>query len=304
MKCDGCGKTVPHVRYRTKGPWAGAFLCRECWIAPTLTDVRFGLEAEWKDFEPRHQRFFARWPELERIMNAVVSRQLETDSVADKVIFFLGRLGVEDFAEIFLNAGNGYGVAGLKLLRSLFERVVTMMHLIRNPGDVQDFLDYHQVHLGKTMNHIKAAGGDPAKYFSAEELVEIEKNYQAAKAKFGNAMSWTTTDLATMATNVGLRPAYLALFYFPTLQLHTTVLGLATRTEVTDTGVVFKPGAQRKLADVAFDGAHLCLSLILEEHIRHFNLDVDPERVRAIYQDCWPGEVGEPKVLRQEEAES
>ena len=69
-------------------------------------------------------------------MNAVVSRKLETVTAADKVIFYLGRLAVEDFSEILLNASNGYGVAGLKLLRPMFEKVITMMHLIRQPDEV------------------------------------------------------------------------------------------------------------------------------------------------------------------------
>jgi hypothetical protein len=165
-------------------------------------------------------------------MDEVVSRRFATDNVADKVVFFLGGLAVEDFVEILLNAGNGYGVAALKLLRPMFERVITMMHLIRHPEEVQDFLDYHHVHLRKTVNHIKAAGDDPAKYFSAEQLTEIETNYQAVKPRFleeickrcgttRDGMSWTKTDLATMARNVGLGPYYVALCYFPTLQLHT-----------------------------------------------------------------------------------
>jgi hypothetical protein len=57
MRCDGCGKTVTHVRFAARGPWTGKYVCRECWTAPRLVDVRFGLEVEWKDFERRYPRF-------------------------------------------------------------------------------------------------------------------------------------------------------------------------------------------------------------------------------------------------------
>jgi hypothetical protein len=104
---------------------------------------------------------FARQDELQKFMNEVVSRKFETDSAADKVIFFLGRLAVEDYVEVLLNAGNGYGIAALKLLRAMAERLITMMYLIRNPDKVPDFLDYEYVHQRKIVNHIKAAGADP-----------------------------------------------------------------------------------------------------------------------------------------------
>jgi hypothetical protein len=124
MTCDGCGKAAAHVRFVTRGIWVGRWHCRECWTAPHPTGIRFGREEEWQDFERRHLRFVARFEELQGIINAVVSRDVESADPADRLIFFLGRQAVEDFLEIFLNVGNGYGVAGLKLLRPMFERVI------------------------------------------------------------------------------------------------------------------------------------------------------------------------------------
>jgi hypothetical protein len=66
VKCDGCGMIVAHVRYMAKGRWTGSYICIECWTAPQIVDLRFGLEGEWRDFERRYPRFLARWPELER----------------------------------------------------------------------------------------------------------------------------------------------------------------------------------------------------------------------------------------------
>jgi len=201
--------------------------------------------------------------------------------------------------EVLLNVGNGYGIAGLKLLRPLFERVVTMMQLIKHPDQVDDFLAYHHVHIRKTIRHMMAGGVDPTRYLTKDQLDSIEAEYQAVKARFvevvcktcgttRDSMSWTKTDLATMARNVGLGPSYLGLCYYPTLQLHTTVSAMATRMEDTPEGFAFNPGAQTKEADVALVGAHTCLAVALEQHIQYFGLSVPAQWVRELYHGCWP----------------
>lgn len=301
MRCDGCATIATRLRHATEGHWAGKWICRECWTLPRTVDVRFGLEPEWESFEERQPRFVFRFPELQRVLDAAVSRQLESTDKADRLIFFLGRLAVEDFVEIVLNVGNGYGVAALKLLRSLSERTITMMYLIRNPGEAENFLDHEHVQRRKIVSHIKAGGADPRDYFGAKELKEIESNYAAVKAKFLEpvckkcgttrpGISWTKVDLATMARKVGLGQSYVGLCYFPTLQIHATASALALRMEEMPGGVTFKPQAQRDEADAAIHGAHMCISLVLEEHIAYFKLPLSIDHIRAIYHDCWPDE--------------
>ena len=149
-------------------------------------------------------------------------------------MFLLGRLIVEDFCEVVHAASDGYGAAATKLLRPMFEGVVTMMWLIRHPEDLADFVDYHYVHVRKTMRHFTDAGGDPGRRHGAAELTEIEKRYKAVRGRYLEVLckkcnktrdqgSWTKRDLASMARAVGLGEAYLAAGYMSTLQLHATV---------------------------------------------------------------------------------
>jgi len=296
--CNSCGKGSPRRRYFADGVRAGMWLCQECSEAPKQR-VTFGLEAEWDNFSHRHPRFIARFPQLSRIMDQVVARKLDKSTLADRVIFYLGRLAVEDFNEVILNVGNGYGVAGIKLLRSMYERVVTMMFLIRHPEKTKDFLDYDHVHTRKAVNHMTTAGTDVTKHFPAQYLADVESKYQAVKDRFievvckqcgktRSSLSWTTTDLATMAKQVDFAANYPNLAYFPTLQIHTTAHAIMTRLErVEGGGTAFKSEPQRQLADVALGGTHLCLTVMLEEHIKHFNLaSVDLERLHAIFREC------------------
>jgi hypothetical protein len=55
------------------------------------------------------------------------------DGPEDRTVFVLGRLCMEDFFEIIQLAGNGYGFGALKLVRSLYERAVTMAFLSGQP---------------------------------------------------------------------------------------------------------------------------------------------------------------------------
>lgn len=55
---------------------------------------------------------------------------------------------------------NGYGFGGLRLLRSMYERAVTLAYLMRNSNEIEDFLDYFLVTQRKTLNKSKEVHGE------------------------------------------------------------------------------------------------------------------------------------------------
>lgn len=52
---------------------------------------------------------------------------------------------MEDFNEVLLLCGNGYGIGAEKLIRGMYERAVTLVYLHQHPEYADDFLDYHKV---------------------------------------------------------------------------------------------------------------------------------------------------------------
>jgi hypothetical protein len=62
----------------------------------------------------------------------------------DRFVSFYERLCCEDFFEVLLCCGNGYGVAALKLLSTLYERGVT---LHEHPEELDAFVDFYHVQL-------------------------------------------------------------------------------------------------------------------------------------------------------------
>jgi hypothetical protein len=251
--------------------------------------LTFGIPVEWRDFERRHAALLQSvLPPLMEASTRVLARKVESEHPHDRLVFMLGRHIPEDFNEIFVLAANGYGVGGLKLLRPMYERLVTMMYLIRNPERAEDFVDWHLIEKQRTLNLLKDEGDEPTNYLTAEEVAQVKADYERVKGRFPKKQrSWTKLDLKSMARKVGVEKMYLSLCHWPTLQIHTTAIGMTTRIEETDEGVVFKTGPQREEADRALLGAHTCLLLALDTHIRHFGLAVDLAPRIDEYKKYW-----------------
>jgi hypothetical protein len=60
-----------------------------------------------------------------------------------------GHQAVDDFYDIVLLAAHARGFGAMKLLRPLYERVVTALHLMRNGGDVARTIE-------SSPNHVRA----------------------------------------------------------------------------------------------------------------------------------------------------
>jgi hypothetical protein len=251
--------------------------------------MTFGIPDEWQDFERRHAAFLnAVLPPLMDAATRVLARTMDSENPHERLAFMLGRHVPEDFNEIFVLCANGYGIGALKLLRPMYERVVTMMYLIRNPEKTKDFIDWHLVEKQRTLNLLKDEGDEPTEYLTAEEIAQVKADYERVKGRFPKKQhSWTKLDLKSMARKVGVDKMYLSLCHWPTLQIHTTAIGMTSRIEATPERVTFRIGAQREDADRALLGAHTCLLLALDEHIRHFKLTVEIAPLVGAHKKYW-----------------
>lgn len=250
--------------------------------------ITFGLPDEWDDFLVRHALFAEKLKPLTETFRKVFIRQVETTEPAERVVLGLGRLSVEDFMEILLLCGNGYGVGGMKLLRGLYEKAVTLGYIAKNPEKAEQFLDYHNVHQGKLLNHAKQVF-PMGKYLSASQIDEIQSAYRRTKDKYQEVLcekcgttrtsfSWSELDLLSMAREAGLHKLYLQCYYDPTLQAHTTVSSLIARLRLGDNGQVsFDEGAQHEKADLALVSAHNVILYVLDTENRYFKMGLESE---------------------------
>jgi hypothetical protein len=262
----------------------------------------FGLKEEWEQFSTSHQVLLRKLPLLFKTFGRAFLRTMETTNPADRVIYFLGRIAMEDFMEIALLCGNGYGVGAQKILRGLYERAVTAAYLAKYPKEVDSFLDYHQVHMGKLVNHA-AELFDLRSMFSEDKLAEIRERYEEAKQHFQEPLckkcgttrtqfSWSKLDVGAMAKKADeyLAKLYLECYFLPTLQTHATFHALSAQARQSAAGgLTYDDNAQREAADRAFRGAHLTMLFALGTQNCHFKLGLEEELVerRGDFAEAW-----------------
>src|SRR5580700_2459416 len=91
--------------------------------------IKVGLPDAWERFENQHLRFLERFHNLQTAMNVPMLLNIPLPTPNDRVVLFLALACMEDFNEILLLCGNGYGLGALKLLRGMYERAVTAHYL-------------------------------------------------------------------------------------------------------------------------------------------------------------------------------
>lgn len=255
----------------------------------------FGSPDEWQSFIERHKLYFDRFSNLKRTLEATFLRELSASEPVDRIVFYLGRLCVEDFMEIQLLCGNGYGIGGLKLLRGMYERAVTASYLHLNPDEAEAFLDFYWVAQRKEIQALKLTFGKDV--LPSDKVKESEENFERVRGNFeitdckkcGTTRlnhTWSKLDFVSMAYQVGdlgqfIVPAY----YFPTRQAHSTVGALLTRLEQEGDTITFRDGAQREEADSTFQIAQLVLLNLLKLQQDHFKLDSIDNQLEQCFQD-------------------
>jgi Family of unknown function (DUF5677) len=143
--------------------------------------VSFGRPDEQSKFVELNSLFFERFPHLQAALEIGFLRECTSTDLSDMVIFFLGRVSVEDFMEILLLCGNGYGTGARKLLRGMYERVVTARFLHAHPEEVRNFIDFYWVNAYKVAKAIENVFGKGQ--LSAAKFDELA-------TKHGEVVSW------------------------------------------------------------------------------------------------------------------
>lgn len=82
-------------------------------------------------------------------VNAVEDRRM-----AEPVVFYLGRAAADDFGELLILCGNGRGIGAYKILRGMYERVVTAAFIAKNPSEGRLFLSYSFIQREKLWNRL------------------------------------------------------------------------------------------------------------------------------------------------------
>jgi hypothetical protein len=270
-----------------------------------LPEHMFGDENEWLRFTQRLPDFFRVFDTLNVTIRRVLIRTFHVDNAAKELVHFIGRLTIEDFMETLLLAGNGYGVAALKILRGQYERTVSAAYIAKFPESAQRFVEFGSVQYRRMLNQAKELYGDEGLrvQLSPGKIEEIEQAYQEVKDKFTEPLckkcgttrtsfSWSDLDTASMALKAGygLDKLYFHCYTIPTQQAHASVLSvLSRRVELQDGTISFNEAAQHEEADAALSFAHALMLRMLRVQNDFFHLGFEEEigQRYAEYQTVW-----------------
>jgi hypothetical protein len=204
----------------------------------------------------------------------------------DKAVFFAGHRIADDFIEIVVLAGNGEGRGAQKLLRPMFEQLVTVKYLIKHPDLIDQYMNYHRVDRRRLAKIIESTLGSDT--LGPEKMAEVEAEFQKVKSQYevpdckkcGTvrlAHAWTQVDLVTMAKEVGVEVFLVEGYYLPLEQSHPKVGGMLSRVVETEAGGI-APALRLApdLADNSVRVAHGMLIVALGAQVDHFQLDSVP----------------------------
>src|SRR5208283_4349305 len=142
----------------------------------------FGFPDEGERFQQRHPLWGERFPNLARAIDMSFTRVQVMSAPQDKFVYLYGRMCAEDFMEMLLVCGNGYGTAGMKLLRTMYEHTITLRYLHEHPDEVGAFMDYHRVQQYKLMKPILEVFGNDA--LPPDTVADVERKFAEVKDEF------------------------------------------------------------------------------------------------------------------------
>ncbi len=252
----------------------------------------FGYPDQWEAFERRNAKFIERFPALDHALKMTFVREFTTNTPAERAIHFLGRLCIEDFMELLSLAANGYGIGALKLLRGLYERVVTASYLANNPDEADLFLEFRFISRHRALQAYVTAGKPGKEWLDRAE--EARQEFERVKGKFEiddckkcgtkrTNHTWSKLDFVSMAKTTDLGKLLANAYYEPLNHAHSTFEAVMLRLKRSPSDqILFESGPQPKEADRALMVAHAVMVELIGVQARFFKL---PELVK-VYEQC------------------
>jgi hypothetical protein len=226
---------------------------------------------------------------------------IEDKYKTDVIAYTLGRIAVDDFSELVILAGNGWGFGALKILRGMYERVVTSAYIAKKPEASRAFADSFWTHRLKLWNRIRTVDPAIVQRATPEVVESIETEGKKAQARKNETVckacgqikaidAWTPLDLASMAkiAGYGLENLYAYSYLEPTSHMHATGAGMTARMVHTDDAWQYKLDSTPESQVAVSLGHNLILkNLGIQNEYFHLGLeDVIHQRLEA-YIPIW-----------------
>lgn len=228
--------------------------------------------------------------------------EFEDRLTAQRIIFFLGRIAADDFGEILILSGNGYGFGASKIVRGMYERVVTAMYIAKDPAEARKFVLQSAIDKFKLWERTVAAFPELAKQTTEEQLRSLKEDNDRARRQLKEPLCpkcrqpmpdapWTRKGLDAMAREVddGLYRLYGQFYLEGTAQSHANSLGMERRLKGSEQGGwTYKDTSERE-GKFALNLGHSLFLKMLKLQNEYFRLGLDAEIQERIneYVSIW-----------------
>lgn len=258
-------------------------------------------EEKKKAFFEAIERFNRYWPELKGTLERAFYTYLTLPDRNGIVMAGLGKQCADVFEEIRFVCVNGYGLAGTKLLRGLYERTVAAAFFAKNPEAAHRFLDSFDLDFGKLIHRYqefaKANGQDPNKILPDWALQLIEEGYKRAKKEEEHSDRCGAPkgrmDVFSMAQDSSptLAPYYGRCFLEPTFHVHCTWYSVLDGVNVTagENHIDLNPHPEGERAVVTLQLSHFVILNAVKTQNAYFHLALEEEIAQrwADYKALW-----------------
>lgn len=221
---------------------------------------------------------------------------------AERLIFFLGRMVADDFGEILMLSGNGYGFGAYKILRGMYERVVTAMYIAKDPAEARKFALQSAIDKFKLWERTVATFPEMAKHCTEEQIRSLKEESDRARKQLREPLCpkcrqpmpdapWTRKGVDAMAREVdeGLYRLYGQFYLEGTAQSHANSLGMERRLKRTEHGGWTYKDTSEQEGRLALNLGHSLVLKSLKLQNEYFRLGLDAEiqeRIEA-YVSIW-----------------
>jgi Family of unknown function (DUF5677) len=204
---------------------------------------------------------------------------------ADRVVFYLGRIAADDFSELLLLASNGYGFGSLKVLRGMYERIVTAAFIAKNPSEVRYFFNDSPIKRQGIWRRSLEWMPELKDRYTEEQIESLEQSYRKAMQNRAETIckscnqpktqhGWTRRDIETMAKDAdpNLACLYASCYLEPTCHSHATSFGIERRLA----GHNYRDSSEVEAKQALHLSHNLVLRLLWLQDA-HFHLGLKPE---------------------------
>jgi hypothetical protein len=233
----------------------------------------FSISSEEEAFSFRNQSTLDLLDKFIVILDDVLG-QISPKNYEDLIVSMLGRICARHHNAILLLCSNGFGFDSMRILRSMFEKVVDAYYLDKNPGETEDFFDFYILQLKKI------GLGDIADQAMGNNQAILDKFKHRSRPN-QTRINWSEKSLKTKAKEVGVDDDLLNFAYnIPNLFVHSSmkeILGsLIYEENGSVTPVEGKSSQEDTFIDLSFHfSGHLMVEM-LKLQIARFNLPLQP----------------------------